>query len=284
LFELTRRQTIAGAAALLPLAAARASTQPDFAKIERKSGGILRLAALDTASGQRIGSRENERALMCSTFKFMLAAKILSLVDGGTERLDRRVRFTGVDLLDWAPITRARLSEGAMPLGDLCAAAIQHSDNTAANLLLRVVGGPPAMTGYARSLGDTITYFNRTEPTLNVPDGTRDTTMPSAMLADMQNLLLGNALSPASRAQLAEWMIGNKTGDLLLRAGLPASWKIGDKTGRGEQGATNDIAIAWPPGRAPVLFCVYTINGNGSDNDRSAVIAEVGRAVASAFS
>jgi beta-lactamase class A len=165
-----------------------------------------------------------------------------------------------------------------MSLGDLCGAAIRHSDNTAANLLLGVVGGPPMLTAYARTLGDTLTFFNRTEPTLNVPDGTRDTTMPSVMLANMQKILLGNALSSSSRAQLTEWMIGNTTGDALLRAGYPAHWKIGDKTGRGEQGATNDIAIAWPPGRAPVLACVYTIGGKGS-----AVIAEVGRAIASAF-
>jgi len=283
MFDLTRRATLAGAAALLPLAVARASSQPPFEGIEKRSGGILRVAALDTGSGRRIGYRQDERALMCSTFKFILVAKVLSLVDSHVMKPDRPVKYTSADLLEWAPITRAHVSEGAMSVVDLCAAAIQHSDNTAANLLLGVVGGPPMVTGYARKLGDTVTYFNRTEPTLNVLDGTRDTTMPSAMLADMQKLLLGDALSPASRAQLTEWMIGNTTGDSLLRAGFPASWKVGDKTGRGEQGATNDIAIAWPPGRAPVLACVYTIGGRGSDDDRSAIVAEVGRAVASAF-
>ncbi len=284
MFDLTRRATLAGAAVLLPLAAARALAQPPFAAIEKKSGGTLHVAALDTGSGRRIGYREHERALMCSTFKFILAAKVLSLVDRHKETIDRRVKYTSADLLDWAPVTRAHVLEGAMSLGDLCAAAIQHSDNTAANLLLGVVGGPPMLTAYARTLGDDLTFFNRTEPTLNVPDGTRDTTMPALMLANMQKILLGSALLPPSRAQLTEWMIGNTTGDALLRAGLPADWKIGDKTGRGERGATNDIAIAWPPGRAPVLACVYTIDGKGSDDDRGAVIAEVGRAIASAFS
>ncbi|HEV2650873.1 MAG TPA: class A beta-lactamase [Rhizomicrobium sp.] len=284
MFDLTRRATLAGAAAFVPLAAVHAASQPPFADIERRSGGTLRVAALDTGSGRRIGYRQDERALMCSTFKFMLVARVLWLVDSHKERLDRLVKYASADLLDWAPITRAHVLDGAMAVGDLCAAAIEHSDNTAANLLLGVVGGPPMVTAYARTLGDDLTFFNRTEPTLNVPDGTRDTTMPSAMVGNLQKILLGDALSPASRAQMTEWMIHNTTGDALLRAGLPASWQIGDKTGRGEQGATNDIAIAWPPGRSPVLVCVYTIGGKGGDEDRSAVVAEVGRVVASAFS
>lgn len=119
MFDLTRRATLAGAAAVLPLVAARASTQPPFAEIEQKSGGTLHVAALDTGSGRRLGYREHERALMCSTFKFMLVAKVLSLADSHKEAIDRRVKYTSADLLDWAPVTRAHMAEGAMTLGDL---------------------------------------------------------------------------------------------------------------------------------------------------------------------
>ena len=281
--EFTRRATLAGAAALLPLSLARGAVPTPFAQIESRSGGALRVAALDTGNGRRLGYRQDERALMCSTFKFMLVAKVLSLVDRHAEKIDRLVSYSAADLLDWAPITRAHVAAGAMTVGDLCAAAIQHSDNTAANLLLGVVGGPPMLTAFARTLGDTLTFFNRTEPSLNVLEGTRDTTVPSLMLGNMQKILLGDALAPSSRAQLTEWMIGNTTGDALLRAGLPPHWKVGDKTGRGDNTATNDIAIAWPPHRAPILICAYTIGVKGSDADRNAVLAAIGRSAASAF-
>ena len=91
-----------------------------------------------------------------------------------------------------------------MSIAALCEAAITVSDNTTANLLLHLMGGPGAVTHYARSLGDHETRLDRTEPTLNRPDGELDTTTPRAMLGDMHRLLLGDTLSIASRERLTE--------------------------------------------------------------------------------
>ena len=157
------------------------------------------------------------------------------------------------------PIAKAHVAEGGMTLADLCAAAIDWSDNTAGNLVLQSIGGPAGFTAFARSLGDDLTRLDRTEPTLNelLPGDPRDTTSPRAMAADLQKVLVGDALSDASRRQLQTWLIDDKVGDKRLRAGLPSSWRIGDKTGTGDRGSTNAVAILWPPDRAPVIATVY---------------------------
>ncbi len=188
---------------------------------------------------------------MCSTFKLLAAAAVLHRVDGNEEQLTRVIPYTTADLLEYAPITKEHVKEGGMTLAALCAAAVEYSDNTAANLLLQTIGGPEGFTRYARSLGDQKTRLDRLEPDLNsaVPGDERDTTTPAAMLANLRTLLLGDALSQQSRQLLDGWLAENKTGDELIRAGLPNDWKIGDKTGRGNDGATNDIAIIRPPGK-----------------------------------
>ena len=270
---LTRRAVlIAGAA--LPLAAQASDTGP-FAELEARSGGRIGVAVLDTANGRRLAWRAGERFTMCSTFKFLAVSTVLKRIDAGLEAGDRLIRYTQADILEYAPITKQHVAEG-MTVFALCAAAISHSDNTAANLLLQSCGGPAGVTGFARRLGDPMTRLDRYEPELNVPDGDKDTTTPAAMLADLDAILLGNMLSEISRKQLSGWMVGNTTGASMLRAGLPADWAIGDKTGRGS-GAVNDIAIATPPGRAPILIAIYT-RGSGD-----AVVAEIGRIVARRF-
>ncbi len=100
------------------------------------------------------------------------------------------------------------------------------------------------------------------------------------MCDSMQKILLGDALAPASRAQLLQWLDDNTTGGQRIRAGLPPGWKVGDKTGTGENGATNDIAILRPPGRAPVLLSVYLTETRASLDDRNAAHAAVAAAVA----
>ncbi len=224
---------------------------------------------------------------MCSTFKFLLVSAILSRVDAHQETLDRFIHYTKTDLLDYAPITKAHLAEGGMTLSALCAAAIEYSDNTAANLLLAALGGPAHVTRFARSLGDSVTRLDRNEPALNtaIPGDPRDTTSPSAMLHDMKKVLLEDrTLSSDSRQRLEAWMIANTTGAGSLRAGLPSAWRIGDKTGSGRNGATNDIAICWPPNRPPILVTAYFVGSSAADNDRHAAIADVGRLVAGEFS
>jgi beta-lactamase class A len=284
----TRRAMLGVSALLLstPLHAADEgynASGRSLAAMEKRLGLRIGVAALDTGNGNSIFYRESERFLMCSTFKVMLAAAVLTRVDAGKESLDRVVRYQKSDLLDYAPETSRHLERG-MSIGALCAAAVTLSDNTAANLLFATIGGPPGLTAFSRDLGDSRTRFDRIEGALNVPDGERDTTVPSAMLANLRDILLGDTLSSASRKQLAGWMIASKTGLSRLRAGLPAGWKAGDKTGAGAAGALNDIAILWPPaGRAPVLVCAYTDGNRAGDAAQDRALAEIGGIVAARF-
>jgi beta-lactamase class A len=236
---------------------------------------------LDTGTGQRVGYRDDERFLLCSTFKMLLAAAVLARLDRGQEQLDRRLVFDKDALLEYAPITRLHVGTPGMTIGELCQAAVAVSDNTAANVLLAHLGGPSVVTEYAQQLGDTVTRLDRIEPALNRPssDGLGDTTTPSAMLADLQKLALGHVLSDASRRQWIDWLCQTTTGKNLLRAGVPADWRIGEKTGSGVT-QRNDVAIMWPPHRQPLLVAAYYENERASDDQRAVVLADVGRIVA----
>ncbi|HEV2681217.1 MAG TPA: class A beta-lactamase [Rhodanobacter sp.] len=276
----------ASALALRPafsLAASMDGAAARLAVLERRHGGRLGVAILDTGNGRRIGHRADERFLMCSTFKLMAVAAVLARVDRGAERLDRRIVFDKSAVLSYAPVTSRRVGAPGMTVAELCQAAITVSDNTAANLLLASLGGPAAVTTYARSLGDAVTRLDRIEPELNLasPGGVLDTTTPDAMLANLQTLLLGHALSDTSRAQLAEWLRATTTGMKALRAGVPARWRVGDKTGSGAHQETNDIAILWPPQRKPLLVTAYYTESTADADGRRAVLAEVGRIAAS---
>jgi beta-lactamase class A len=261
--------------------AAEVTPEEQFAAIEKGIGGRLGVAALDSGTGRRLAYRADELFAMCSTFKFLLAACILSRVDAGSEQIMRSISYTRKDLLEYAPVTRAHVQEGAMTVGELCGAAIGVSDNTAANLLLAQVGGPIVLTRFIRSLGNQVTRLDRTEPELNsaLPDDPRDTTSPAAMLGSMEKLLVGNALSAASQAQLTAWLEQSTTGKKLLRAGFPADWRAGDKTGTGERGAMGDIGIFWPPRKKPILVAAYLMGGSASAEQREQAIAAVGRVV-----
>lgn len=293
--QFTRRSFLSSAALIPVLRFYARAPQPTpsaqsasarISAIEARLGGRLGVAALDTNSGNHFEHRANERFPMCSTFKFLLVADILSRVDAHHEKLDRFIRYTQSDLLDYAPITKAHVNEGSMTVSALSAAAAEYGDNTAANLLLAVVGGPPALTRYVRSLGDSITRVDRNEPSANtcIPGDPRDTTTPSTMLHDMKTILLEErALSAASRNQLIAWLIANTTGAARLRAGFPSSWRIGDRTGTGANGSANDVAICWPPNRQPILVTAYFTGSRASDADRSAALAEVARISAAEF-
>jgi beta-lactamase class A len=261
---------------------AAAAIEQELATIERASGGRLGVALLDTKTGARRAYRADERFPMCSTFKLLAAAAILKRADGGLEQLDRRIPFGPADLVVNSPITKARVSEGSLPLAEICEAAMVVSDNTAGNLLLANLGGPAGLTAFARSLGDQTTRLDRIEPDLNeaLPGDPRDTTSPAAMLDNIRILALGDALSPSSRQQLITWLVGNKTGGTRLRARLPKDWRVGDKTGIGEHGTTNDVGLLWPPNRDPVIVSVYLTESPGSLDQRNGVIAAVGEAVA----
>jgi len=278
------------AALLLLLAASTPAATNDFANrilsTEQRTGARIGVAAVDTASGKRLAYRSEERFPMCSTFKFLAAAAVLKRVDGGQQELDRFVSYDAKDILEYAPITKAHLKDGGMTLGALCAAAIEQSDNTAGNLLLDTIGGPTGLTNFARSIGDETTRLDRKEPELNSasPGDERDTTTPAAMCADMQRLLLGKLLSESSRQQLEDWLRQNETGSQMIRAGVPKTWTVGDKTGRCGNGATNDVAIIRPPASAPILVAIYSMGSASSAEDRTAIVAEAARAVVESLS
>jgi len=268
------------------LAASAASAENDpadrIAAIETRIGGRIGVAAVDTSNDKHLDYRAEERFPMCSTFKFLAAAAVLKRVDEKKERLERFVPYNAKDILQYAPVTREHLNEGGMTLGALCEAAIEQSDNTAGNLLLNAIGGPGGLTNFVRALGDRVTRLDRIEPELNsaIPGDERDTTTPAAICSNMQRLLLGDALSEASRRKLDDWLQRNETGGSMIRAGVPKTWSVGDKTGRGANGATNDIAIMRPPGRAPILLAIYSVGSTATVNDREAAIAEVTKVVA----
>jgi beta-lactamase class A len=266
---------------LLLAANTRIDVASQVAAIEARVGGRIGVAALDTGSGKRIDYRSDERFPMCSTFKFLAAAAVLKRVDEQKEKLDRFVSYGAKDILEYAPVTKAHVQDGGMTLGALCAAAIEQSDNTAGNLLLDAIGGPGGLTNFARNLGDSMTRLDRKEPDLNsaIPGDERDTTTPAAMLADSRELLVGNTLSASGRQQLETWLQANETGAAMIRAGVPKNWVVGDKTGRGANGATNDIAIVRPPDRAPILLAIYSAGSKASASDRDKAIADVTKIV-----
>jgi beta-lactamase class A len=279
------RRTLIVAGAAASFCSGLAAGRGPLAEIEAKVGGRLGVAALDVASGRRLAWRADERFPMCSTFKAMAVAAVLKRVEAGQEQLDRFVRYTEADLLSYAPVTRPRVAEGGMKLADLCAAAVELSDNTAANLILESLGGPAGWTRFIRSLGDGRSRLDRNEPTLNtcVPGDPRDTTTPASMISDLKAALLDGAISPPSSNLLKTWMIAAQTGLTKLRAGLPPSWTVGDKTGNNGGGTSNDIAVAWAPGGPIVIACYLTGADASTPDDRDAAIADVGRLVADAF-
>ncbi|HYE39387.1 MAG TPA: class A beta-lactamase, partial [Ramlibacter sp.] len=193
---------------------------------------------------------------------------------------DRRIRYGREVLLPHSPVAEKHVVEG-MTLAELCHATITTSDNAAGNLILATYGGPAALTAYARGLGDTVTRLDRWEPELNesTPGDPRDTTTPRAMARLLHATLVGDALAPGSRAQLARWMEATVTNGKRLRAGLPAGWRMGSKTGTGARGSTGDVGIFWPPGRPPVIVAAYVAESAASEPDRSAAIAGVARYV-----
>lgn len=253
-----------------------------IAGLEKERGGRLGAAVVDTASGRSAAFRGDERFPMCSTFKVLAVAATLARVDGGKDRLDRRIRFETSDVVTYSPITKERVGGDGMSLAEICEAAMTVSDNTAGNLLLAALGSPEGLTAYARSLGDTVTRLDRNEPSLNeaIPDDPRDTTSPTAMLSNLRTLVAGDVLSSSSKQHLVGWLIGNKTGDSRLRAGLPRGWRVGDKTGSGEKGTSNDIAVIWPSsGRPPIFVSAYLTGSSPEADHRNATLAAVGRVV-----
>ncbi|MFG1400752.1 class A beta-lactamase [Xanthobacter sediminis] len=273
--------TLAGTSGFWHAPPARAETlAPRLAEIEARTGGRLGVAIRDTGSGRRWSHRADERFPLMSTFKAFACAAVLAKVDRGAALLDAPVTVTPADIQPHSPVTGAHAG-GRLSLGALCAAATAVSDNAAANLILAQIGGPEGLTRFMRAMGDEATRLDRWETALNAgtPGDPRDTTTPAAAARSLEALLLADVLSPASRGQLTAWLEADAVAGALLRAGLPAGWRIADRTGAGGHGSRGIIAMMWPPGRPPVVAAVYLTQTDLSLEARDAVMAEIGRAL-----
>lgn len=275
---------IAGSAALAADGHRLRIAERGLADLERSFKGRVGVYALNTATGATVTHRADERFPVCSTFKVLLISAILRRSGHDTGLLDRHIRFTQGDIVTYSPITEKQIDTG-MTVSQLCAAAIQYSDNTAANQLMKIVGGPAAVTAFARSIGDHEFRLDRWETDLNtaLPGDLRDTSTPRAMGRDLQRLVVGDTLTVRQRAQLREWMLGNTTGAARIRTGVPTDWKVADKTGTGDYGSANDIGIVWPPHRTPVVIAIYTTQRDKEAKARNDVIAAAARIVTGAI-
>lgn len=247
-------------------------------ELEVACAGRLGVSVIDLGNGARFQYRADERFPMTSTFKVMAVSAILkqSMQEGGF--LQQQVVYTQEDLVAWSPVTQ-RYVAGGMSVFELCAASLQYSDNTAVNLLMRLLGGPQAVTMFARSIGDEVFSLERWETALNsaIPGDLRDTSTPAAMEMSLRKLVLGDVLGVPEREQLWSWLKGNTTGDESIRAGVPPGWVVGDKTGGGSYGTTNDIAVIWPPTGGPIVMAVYFTQHKEDAIARRDVLAAVTR-------
>jgi beta-lactamase class A len=251
----------------------------DPAAIEEASGGRLGIALVDSKGAMLLGFNREERFAMCSTFKAPLAAAVLMGAEQNRYGMEGTLPIKQADLLDYAPVVKANLAKGRMSIADLAKAAVQVSDNSAANILLPLVGGPQGLTAFFRKHGDEVTRLDRTEPTLNenAQGDDRDTTSPAAMATVMARLLFQDMPAPAA-AQLRGWLEGSTTGGKRIRAGLPAGWKAGDKTGSCGT-AFNDVAVLRSPTGNDYVLAIYLDRPTVPDAKADATIAEATRAV-----
>ncbi|MFI6068141.1 class A beta-lactamase [Micromonospora sp. NPDC051227] len=259
---------------LAPLPAA----DQEFRRLEEQFGARLGIYAVDTGTGRTVEYRADDRFAYASTWKALAAAEVL---DGTTDaQLDRVVRYSARDLVAHSPVTGKHVGEG-MSLRALADAAVRYSDNTAGNLLLRHLGGPPGFEAKLRALGDTVTDVARYETALNegTPGDKRDTSTARALAGDLRAYTVGVALEPADRDVLVGWLRGNTTGAALVRAGVPAGWVVGDKTGTGGYGTRNDIAVIWPPDRAPIVLAVLSSRDKEDATPEDSLIAQATRVV-----
>ncbi|MFB7674409.1 class A beta-lactamase [Kitasatospora purpeofusca] len=298
----SRRRILGGIAAAATVTAlstgGRASAQEahsqggeladQFCALERSHSARLGVFAQDTVTGQTVAYRVDELFPMCSTFKTIAVAAVLRDLDRDGAFLARRLHYTTKDVTEagYAPITGLPANlESGMTVEELCAAAIRYSDNAAANLLLRELGGPEAITRFCRSIGDRVTRLDRWEPALNSAEPGRltDTSSPHALGRTYARLALGAALEPADRQRLTGWLLTNTTGTNRLRAGLPPTWHVAEKTGTGSYGTTNDVGVAWRPDGRPIVVAVLSTKHIANAPADEPLIAETARIVATAL-
>ncbi|MFD8869916.1 class A beta-lactamase [Streptomyces sp. NPDC059590] len=293
------RRTLSGALAtlaLIPLAACAQNDPPpssppstkshtsEFKDLEREFDARLGVYAIDTGSGREVAYNDGERFAYNSTFKALACGAVLQ--KHSLSGMDKKITYSRSDLLPNSPITEKHVDTG-MTLAELCNATIRYSDNAAANLIFEELGGPKALDAILEKMGDNATRMDRPEPYLSrwVPGETRDTTTPRAFAKDLRAYVLGDVLGKGERTQLTKWLRTNKTGDALIRAGVPKDWVVGDKTGTGSYyGARNDIAVVWPPDRAPIVMAILSHRGKKDAEPDDRLIAEAASVVADTLS
>jgi beta-lactamase class A len=255
-------------------AAATKPTGGEFRKLEREFDARLGVYALDTGTGRTVAHRADERFAYASTFKALAAGAVLRKY--GTDGIDKVITYSRDDLVENSPVTDDFVETG-MSLRGLCAATLWYSDNTAVNLLLDELGGPDGLEKVLEELGDDVTEMDRYEPDMSegAPGDIRDTSTPRAMAADLRAFLLGDALERDERRLLRQWMETNRTGDTLIRAGLPDDWTVADKSGTAGYGGRNNIAVVWPDdGGNPIVMAVMTTRGERGAERRDALLAK----------
>jgi beta-lactamase class A len=262
-----------------PAAPVNASTPESFdlSALETREGGRLGFVAKDMASGRVLAWRGEERFVYCSTFKMYLAAATLLRVQAGEERRDRMIPVSRADMTHHAPVTEPAIG-ASLSVEALMKGTVEVSDNPAANLLLKAMGGIESMQAFYRGLGDVTTRAGRFEPEMNRLDGDKDTILPLQSAANIERLFLDPAtpLSAEHKALLLKWMVDTPTGMARIKAGVPAGWTVAHKTGTGGYGPTNDIGVLYPPSGAPVVVAAY-YHAAGDDPKNEAVIAEATR-------
>ncbi|HDR9371892.1 TPA: class A beta-lactamase [Burkholderia multivorans] len=257
--------------------------QAELAALDKASDGRLGVAALDTSTGARIAHHARERFPLCGTYAVVAAAAILARASLDASLLPRRILYRRYGIVAGSPVTESHADTG-MTVAQLCAAMLESGDKGAGNLLMNVLGGPQAVTAFARESGDTTFRLDRWEPELNAvgPGDVRDTSTPVAMVDTLQRLLLGDALREPQRAQLIDWMTAGARGDGIAAA-VPPGWRVAAKRGAGGYGTTTDVAVLWPPSRAPIVMAVSFTQPRADAAPRSDVIASAARIVANAL-
>ena len=283
-----RRSVLTGLGALgvmgcSPLVGETLSFSREMQALEARHGGRLGLAL--STGGRRFAYRPDERFVYCSTFKMYLAAATLLRVQAGEERLDRAIPVTQADMVNHAPVTEPAIG-GTLTIEQLMKGTVEVSDNPAANILIRELGGLDALRAFYRGIGDTDTRVDRLEPEMNRLDGDKDTITPVQSVANIRRLLVSSdtPLSAASKTLLMRWLVDTPTGMGRIKAGVPAGWTVAHKTGTGGYGPVNDIGVLYPPSGDPIVMAVYFhATRESTDAQREAVIADATRIALSAL-
>ncbi|WP_430794462.1 class A beta-lactamase Bla1 [Bacillus cereus] len=258
------------------------ATYQEFSQLEKKFDARLGVYAIDTGTNRTIAYRPNERFAFASTYKALAAGVLLQ--QNSIDKLNEVITYTKDDLVEYSPVTEKHVDTG-MTLGEIAEAAVRSSDNTAGNILFHKIGGPKGYEKALRQIGDRVTMSDRLETELNeaIPGDIRDTSTAKAIATNLKAFTVGNALPDHKRKVLTEWMKGNATGDKLIRAGVPTDWIVGDKSGAGSYGTRNDIAIVWPPNRAPIIIAILSSKDEKEATYDNQLIAEAAEVVIDAI-